>query len=250
MDEEEIEGEIEGNSSPDEGPQEQEKRTRSEVPTKPKSFMKLKALQKPKAPPKSKALSVPASDQTAILSAMTPLQLAAGKERQRRHNDNVEENELCAEATNLKESSIFQPTSASKRKAGVAIGREEKKLVGVDNTESASESDTITKASKMRRRPTAADWVAGYLDITSAVPEDGGLSDERLTALGLDEGYGMKTRWATARYVWNKKGLLYHKYQRLANLKNASRKMRMEPRGSSLLPMEELKSDLIPTQLS
>ncbi len=41
--------------------------------------------------------------------------------------------ELSAKCQQLRESAAFEPTSAFRRKAGVALSSEDKRLVGIDN---------------------------------------------------------------------------------------------------------------------
>ena len=77
----------------------------------------------------------------------------------------------------------------------MAVSGEERRLVGIDDLEDAK------PPAKKRRRPKAADWDAEYPNTTSEVPDDGGLDDEQLISIGMDDSYSIKTRWAKAPYV-------------------------------------------------
>ena len=140
------------------------------------------------------------------------------KKHQRKEADKINTNkdDFDAQEKRLKESRAFEPTSAFKKKAGVVVSGEEKRLVGIHDQEDAKPP----AKKRRRRRPKAADWDAEYPNTTSEVPEDGGLDDEQLISIGMDDGYSIKTRWAKAPYVWNKKGLLYKQYQYLAGLRD------------------------------
>ena len=157
------------------------------------------------APPKARATKKPAKK---------PQKKEANKKSTNKDDFDTQEKKL-------KELSTFETTSAFRRKAGVNLSAEEKRLVGIDNegTLSNEDADKSTKTKK-RRRPKAADWDAEYPNTTSEVPEDGGLADEELIGIGLDNVYTLKTRWAKAPYVWNKKGLLYNRYKHLAEAKD------------------------------
>ncbi len=63
-----------------------------------------------------------------------------------------------------------------------------------------------TEGKKKRKRPTAADWDSEYPNITMEIPEDGGLPDEQLMALGLDDKYTTKKRRVTAPMFGTRKG--------------------------------------------
>ena len=156
-----------------------------------------------------------------------PPKAKATKKATKANNKSTNDNDLDIQEKRLKESSVFEPTSAFRRKAGVKVSAEEKRLVGIDNEGSLSNEDAGKSAkTKKRRRPKAADWEAEYPNTTSEVPEDGGLDDEQLISIGMDNSYSIKTRWVKAPYVWNKKGILYQRYQRLVDMKDGEGKYR------------------------
>ena len=64
---------------------------------------------------------------------------------------------------------------------------EERKIVGIDGQGSLGDAEA-TKSEK-RTRPTATDWDREYANTSSEVPEDGGLSDEDLINIDLDNKY-------------------------------------------------------------
>ena len=68
-----------------------------------------------------------------------------------------------------------------------AHNTEEREIVGIDDQGSLYDAEA-TK-SKKRKNPTAADWDREYANTSSEVPEDGGLSDEELINIGLDNKY-------------------------------------------------------------
>ena len=68
----------------------------------------------------------------------------------------------------LKKSMPLEPTNAFKRKAGVALSVEERKIVGIDDQVSLGDAE-VTK-SKKRKRPTAADWDREYPNTSLEVP--------------------------------------------------------------------------------
>ena len=87
----------------------------------------------------------------------------------------------------LNESTKFEPPSAFRRKSGVAVNAEEKRIVGIE--EQGPLTETKSAPSKKRKRPSAVDWDREYPDATSEVPENGGLGDEELIKIGLDRTY-------------------------------------------------------------
>ena len=51
------------------------------------------------------------------------------------------------------------PTSAFRRKAGLILLKEERKIVGLESS-GKSDGNSTTKETKKRKRPRAADWDA------------------------------------------------------------------------------------------
>ena len=174
----------------------------------------------PKSKPASKAKSKPAAKAKSNPKAKAKSKPKSKAKSKPKATADAEGEDFSAEERELKESSTFKPTSAFRKKAGVALSTEEKKLVGISDQGLLRDPDTLdsTKGKKKRKRPTAADWDEEYPDISSEVPDDGGLTDKELIDIGMDDSFSIKTRWVKAPYVWNKKGLLYQKYQRLVNL--------------------------------
>ncbi len=61
------------------------------------------------------------------------------------------------------------------------------------------------------------------IDKTNEIPADGGLSDEELIKIGLNDWTIIKERWSRAPYVWSKKGILYKSDNRLFLHKNKNK---------------------------
>ena len=121
----------------------------------------------------------------------------------------------------LKESTSFVPTSAFLKKAGARVSNEEKELVGIRDQGLLGNLDAnnLAKGKKKRKRPTAAEWEAEFPDVSSDIPDDGGLKDDELIKLGLAT-MTIKQRWTEAPYVWNKKGIIYTHYRYLVEAKD------------------------------